>query len=65
MKNYKAFLKRVMEKYHCSKKCAQNGLNQAYMTYLSIDELEPFIIEQKKEDSNKNAKNFKRICTRI
>ncbi len=47
MNRYDLFIKRIRKKYKCTRKVAENGLKQAYITYLSIDELEPFIKNQK------------------
>jgi len=41
---YKHFLLRIMKYYNITKKEAQNCLFKAYMDFLSIDELEEYII---------------------
>lgn len=44
MNRYNHFLKKVMEKYNCTRKDADKGLQLAYLSYLSIDEIEDFIL---------------------
>ena len=48
MKNYDKFIARVMKTYGCTKKTAVEALKQAYMHFLSVADLEEFILKELK-----------------
>jgi len=49
---YKRFIERIRQTYGISKKMAEDALFNAYVDFLSIDELEQFIIPLKERKLN-------------
>jgi hypothetical protein len=60
MKSYKAFVKNVCKKYNCSDKTAEIALQQAYIAYLSTDELEKFILNAQLKEIRKQEMKLNR-----
>ena len=61
MRNYNSYLDKICKLYNCNKKTSENALKQAYMVFLSTDELEEFILEVQWKEIKKQEMKLNRM----
>jgi hypothetical protein len=61
MRNYNSYLDKVCQLYDCDKKTCEDALKQAWMAFLSPDELEEFILEVQWKEIKKQEMKLNRM----